>query len=499
MTRSQLSIAEEQQMHALQRRVNEGVALSDDEALELALLKRRFHLMDAEDDANDNGAPTQMSRTGASLTSSPSHASPPPHGIAPSSSDTNNGTVQLCGWMDGTCRNELDVAHGDASRRVGSSTEVNITNPHTHDNTNSDTNTNNNSSGSSHMASSKRSAYDDVERPSHSRYPCFSQEQRELRTWLSHTDGCSTASQPSYSDEAASVAASSSAHTASHSLRHSSSCTNFSTVSRTAPAPHDGSAADYRVAESIHKASKAVYFWSSLVATAVPGYLGKKTGLTSQFMHWNYIAPHLLLGAIPVVTQVGTSGNHLDQLRRQLDERGEQLGLVVACLEDDELNGFGVNLIQFAKEMDWRRHVNPALMYVRVPMEDTKATVAFEAVAAAVERLHECIALQRQTAYVHCKAGKGRSWMIVMCYLTTYGGLEHDVAARLVQEQRGQINPSLSQQCFAREFALRYAQRNGGTAALVRRRSNSPSRLSSASARVVSTRPNERPLAEVMK
>lgn len=69
---------------------------------------------------------------------------------------------------------------------------------------------------------------------------------------------------------------------------------------------------------TINKASKAVYFWGSLVATAVPGYLGKKTGLTSQFLHWNYIIPHLLLGAIPIVTQVGASGDHLDQLRRQL-------------------------------------------------------------------------------------------------------------------------------------------------------------------------------------
>lgn len=50
--------------------------------------------------------------------------------------------------------------------------------------------------------------------------------------------------------------------------------------------------------------------------------------------------------------------------------------------------------------------------------------------------------------------------MIVMCYLTTYGGLPFDCAARLVQDRRVQINPSLAQQCFAREFAVRVAQNN---------------------------------------
>lgn len=215
---------------------------------------------------------------------------------------------------------------------------------------------------------------------------------------------------------------------------------------------------DQELRESLNKAGKALYFWGSLVATAVPGYLGKKAGLTTTFLHWSFIEDDLILGALPVVTQVGSSGNHLVQLRDQLSERGQSLGLVVACLEEEEMDGFGVNLIQFAKEEDWYTYMGPEVEYLRVPMPDATAEVPLEAVVHAVDRIAACIRERHRAAYVHCKAGKGRSWMVVMCYLTTYGGLFYEQAVEVVQAKREQVNPSTSQICFAREFPQRYAQ-----------------------------------------
>lgn len=205
------------------------------------------------------------------------------------------------------------------------------------------------------------------------------------------------------------------------------------------------------------RAGRAAYFWGSLVATAVPGYVGRMTGVTSDFLHWNWITQNVILGAIPVVTQVGSSGNHLLQLKEQLEQRHETLGLVVACLEEEELDGYGMNVIQFAKEADWRRTIQPDIEFVHLPMADTTAGTPLPAVAKAVMRMEECIKRRHQSVYVHCKAGKGRSWMVVMCYLTTCGGMAFAEAAEAIQEKRVQVNPSPAQKQFAEQFPFRFA------------------------------------------
>ncbi|KPA79414.1 hypothetical protein ABB37_05259 [Leptomonas pyrrhocoris] len=220
----------------------------------------------------------------------------------------------------------------------------------------------------------------------------------------------------------------------------------------------DGELDDAGVTAAFARAGRAAYFWGSLVATAVPGYVGRMAGVTTDFLHWNWVADKVVLGAIPVVTQVGSSGNHLLQLKEQLEQRHETLGLVVACLEEEELDGYGMNVIQFAKEADWRKNINADVEFVHLPMTDTTASTPLPAVAKAVMKMEECIRQRGQTVYVHCKAGKGRSWMVVMCYLTTYGGMAFAEAAEVIQEKRVQVNPSAVQKQFAEQFPFRFAQ-----------------------------------------
>ncbi|KAG5502751.1 hypothetical protein JKF63_04518 [Porcisia hertigi] len=237
------------------------------------------------------------------------------------------------------------------------------------------------------------------------------------------------------------------------------------TLHSSALAPMSGSGAtsadeegEWSTTATLSRAGKAAYFWGSLMATALPGYVGRVTGVTTDFLHWNWITEHVVLGAIPVVTQVGSSGDHLSQLRAQLKERNQTLGLVIACLEKEELNGFGMNVIQFAKEAEWRKFVNPQVEYLHLPMADTTAATPLPAVYEAVVRMEACIAQRKQTVYVHCKAGKGRSWMVTMCYLTTFGGMSYPEAAELIRQRRVQVNPSLSQSRFAEQFSLNFAQ-----------------------------------------
>ncbi|RNF21147.1 dual specificity phosphatase [Trypanosoma conorhini] len=207
--------------------------------------------------------------------------------------------------------------------------------------------------------------------------------------------------------------------------------------------------------ETVTSAGKAAYFWGSLVATLVPGYFGRKVGLTSGFLHWNFITDRLLLGALPVVTKLGSSGNHLVQIREQLESRNQKLGLVIACLEEAEVNGFGVQMISFADESSWHAYVSPTVQYIRLPMPDTTANISFDSVWFAVQQIHKCIDERNCVVYLHCKAGKGRSWMVAMCYLTSYGGMTFDDAEQLIRLSRSQINPSAAQRAFAAKFAAR--------------------------------------------
>lgn len=204
--------------------------------------------------------------------------------------------------------------------------------------------------------------------------------------------------------------------------------------------------------------AKSAYFWGSSLATVLPGYFGKKLGITNNFLHWNFITNQIILGALPVVTSWGESGDHLTVLKNQLAERDMTLGLVIACLEKEEMNGFGVKLVQFAKESNWRDSVNPHVEYIHLSFEDTSARIPFDEVAKAVEHIHMVTLNPKRAAFVHCKAGKGRSWMVVMGYLTTYGKMQFSEARELVKSKRPQVNPSKDQVMFASSFQPKFDQ-----------------------------------------
>lgn len=242
------------------------------------------------------------------------------------------------------------------------------------------------------------------------------------------------------------------------------------------------------VASAVGTGAKTVggagLFWGSLVATALPGYVGRKAGLTVGYEHWNWVSDKLILGALPVLTQVGNSGNHLEKLRAQIEERntqlggmakesetdapaaqaervdvpGSRLGLVVACLSEEEMRGYGIPLLEFCSEQHWRRAFGDAIEYVHVPMPDMTADTRLEPVVRAVDRMHDVMHNKKEVVYCHCKAGKGRSWMVVIAYLTTYGGMSFEDAEAVVRAARHQVSPSASQVNFAKHFAERYAK-----------------------------------------
>lgn len=222
--------------------------------------------------------------------------------------------------------------------------------------------------------------------------------------------------------------------------------------------PSNKSSLDTTTSSTSGTVAKSAYFWGSSLATVFPGYFGKKLGITNNFLHWNFITDQIILGALPVVTSWGESGDHLTVLKNQLAERGMTLGLVIACLEKEEMDGFGVKVVKFAKESNWRDSVNPDVEYIHLSFEDTSARIPFDDVAKAVEHLHMVTLNAKRAAFVHCKAGKGRSWMVVMGYLTTYGNMPFSVARELIKSKRPQVNPSKDQVMFASSFQPKFDQ-----------------------------------------
>ena len=204
------------------------------------------------------------------------------------------------------------------------------------------------------------------------------------------------------------------------------------------------------------KAGKGAFFWGTLVATAVPA-MGRQLGFVKGFEHWNWLSDRLILGALPVVSQAGKSGNHLEQIKEQCAKRKMKIGLVVACVQQEEMDGFGVGLVTFAQRRHWAEQLG-VTEYEHLPMPDFGASARYEDVKHAVERMHQTMSARKEAVYVHCKAGKGRSWMVVMCYLLTFGGMDYNTAKVTVASGRHQVNPCVAQVEFAQDFARRYNQ-----------------------------------------
>lgn len=232
---------------------------------------------------------------------------------------------------------------------------------------------------------------------------------------------------------------------------------------------------------SMEKVKTGAYFWGSLVGKAVPAYLNSLTGALPNRKTWHFITDQLILGGVPLVTKVGSSGDHLGQLKRQIAEQIDpdtnsmgryQLGLVAACLTQAELDGFGMPMIEFAQQFHFQAEFGTNVVYAHLPMPDTTSEVSMEAVRKVVDLIHETVSenledalatfddkqnkVPKRCAYIHCKAGVGRSWMVLMCYLTTHGGRSFQNAEQLIRMTRTFVNPSDSQTQFVKDFIKKF-------------------------------------------
>lgn len=117
-------------------------------------------------------------------------------------------------------------------------------------------------------------------------------------------------------------------------------------------------------------------------------------------------------------------------------------GLVVQCVEETELQG-GLN-IDTVKTEEWKE---VGLEVKHCPMHDYGlGQTNNEGIKEAVKAIDTAIN-EGKSVLVHCKAGKGRSWIVLMCYLTTCGEMEYIDAKAYVKSQRPQVSPNEKQEC----------------------------------------------------
>lgn len=113
--------------------------------------------------------------------------------------------------------------------------------------------------------------------------------------------------------------------------------------------------------------------------------------------------------------------------------------VVLTLLEEHELRSS--IFTEPVQPDEWK---NQGTIHHTIPAVDFQG-VALEQIRDGVKFVHEQI-LAGKEVLVHCKAGRGRSATIVICYLLTHGGMKSvDEAIQFVKARRNVININRSQ------------------------------------------------------
>lgn len=138
---------------------------------------------------------------------------------------------------------------------------------------------------------------------------------------------------------------------------------------------------------------------------------------------WDWITPDVLLGCRP-------TRRDMKQLR--------SMGISAVINLCEEFRGHQ----QLLNSLDMTQLRLPTLDYHTPTCEDLLRGVEFMIEQSAVGR----------KVYVHCKAGRGRSAVLVICYLMATRRITADQAEACVRESRRQIDRHLANRQAVRDF-----------------------------------------------
>ncbi|KAG0492989.1 hypothetical protein HPP92_006059 [Vanilla planifolia] len=167
-------------------------------------------------------------------------------------------------------------------------------------------------------------------------------------------------------------------------------------------------------------AGARVLFYPTLLYNVI------RNKVQAEFRWWDEVDEYLLLGAVPFRTDV----LHLQQLGVRgvvtLNEPYETL--VPSSLYE----AYGID-------------------HLVIPTRDYLFAPSLVDISRAVDFIHRNASCQR-TTYVHCKAGRGRSTTIVLCYLIEYRNMTPDDALQYVRSRRPRVLLAPSQWRAVQEY-----------------------------------------------
>jgi protein-tyrosine phosphatase len=189
--------------------------------------------------------------------------------------------------------------------------------------------------------------------------------------------------------------------------------------------------------------SKSFLYSITLIYNIVVNTIGK-----SQLTWWNDVSydPQeiIYLGALPLI---GTTRDDLSSLR--------ELGIkaVLSVVESFEIESKGLLGSPVAAKQ-WEEN---EIKQLHISTQDFKP-LSLDDVNLGVEFLRWNVKNNRPI-YVHCKAGKARSALIVMCYLIKIHGLSFPQALNFIREKRPQMHLDEGKLDNAKQYELWCRQR----------------------------------------
>jgi protein-tyrosine phosphatase len=153
---------------------------------------------------------------------------------------------------------------------------------------------------------------------------------------------------------------------------------------------------------------------------------------------WNYVTDNIMLGAIPL--------KNYDHHRMLVNN---SVNLIISVVEPHEYTD--TYLSQPVKQSDWE---NLGIEFMSFPSPDFNS-IDYNM----LDRVIYCIINainQNKKIYVHCKAGKGRSVIVVACYMMLSDPtLTYAKVMKLIRSKRPNISLSWSQKmCISRYYNM---------------------------------------------
>lgn len=151
--------------------------------------------------------------------------------------------------------------------------------------------------------------------------------------------------------------------------------------------------------------------------------------IESEFRWWDQVDQFLLLGAVPFPKDV---------------PRLKQLGVGGVITLNEPYETLVPTSLYLAHEID----------HLVIPTRDYLFAPSFVDISQAVDFIHQNASSGR-TTYVHCKAGRGRSTTIVLCYLVRYKHMTPIDALEYVRSRRPRVLLAPSQWKAVQEYCKR--------------------------------------------